>query len=141
MFRFSLVRLLRRLFEGATTESGTRGVVFWQERATVPRRATGSSPSACRALAGIRWRCHASVEDRWQRLGLGAILLGEILPAGGQREICEFRADVLAYNGGMLRLLAHHTDVERRRTLQGIAEISVRRRKPPLSADVDAMQR
>jgi len=81
------------------------------------------------------------VEDRWQRLGLGAILLEEILRAGGQRGIFEFRADVLAYNSGMLRVLAHHTDVARRRTLQGIAEISFRRRRPLRVADVDAMRR
>src|SRR5882724_12837807 len=58
--------------------------------------------------------------------------LEEILRAGGQRGICEFRADVLAYNGGMLRLLARHTDVTRRRTQRGIAEISFRRRSPVL---------
>ena len=81
------------------------------------------------------------MEDRWQRLGLGTMLLEEILRAGGQRGIREFRADVLASNGGMLRLLAHHTDVAWRRTLQGIAEISFRRRSPLGVTDVDAMQR
>src|SRR5262245_45215743 len=71
------------------------------------------------------------VEDRWQRLGLGPILLETILRAGGERGILEYRADVLAYNGRMLRLLARNTDITRRRTQHGIAEITFRRRTMP----------
>jgi GNAT superfamily N-acetyltransferase len=68
------------------------------------------------------------VEDAWQRLGLGTILLGELLHASGQRGICEFRADVLKSNDRMLRLLARHTDVTRRRTQHGVTEIFFHRR-------------
>jgi GNAT superfamily N-acetyltransferase len=35
------------------------------------------------------------VEDGWQGLGLGSILLKEILHAGAQRGIRHFKADVL----------------------------------------------
>ena len=68
------------------------------------------------------------VEDRWQRLGLGGILLDEILRAGEQRGYHEFRADVLTYNRRMLQLLSSHTDVTRRRTQDGVTELVFRRR-------------
>jgi GNAT superfamily N-acetyltransferase len=68
------------------------------------------------------------VEDAWQGLGLGAILLEEILRAAGRRGVCEFRADVLTSNGRMLRLLAHHVDVTRRTRRQEVTEIFFRHR-------------
>lgn len=42
------------------------------------------------------------VEDAWQRIGLGAILVAHILQAGEQRGIDDFRADVLTTNDAML---------------------------------------
>jgi len=45
---------------------------------------------------------------------VGAILLAQILQAGEQRGIDDFRADVLTTNDAMLGLLARHTDVTRR---------------------------
>ena len=69
------------------------------------------------------------VEDAWQRLGLGAILLAHILQAGEQRGIADFRADVLTSNQAMLRLLATRTEVTRRRVQPyGVTEILFRRR-------------
>ena len=69
------------------------------------------------------------VEDAWQRLGLGAILLAHILQAGEQRGIADFRADVLTSNQAMLRLLATRTEVTRRRVQPyGVTEIFFRRR-------------
>ncbi len=68
------------------------------------------------------------VEDAWQGLGLGGILLDEILQAGAQRGIREFRADVLADNRRMLELLARHTDVMAQTTEQGVTELILRPR-------------
>jgi GNAT superfamily N-acetyltransferase len=68
------------------------------------------------------------VEDAWQGLGLGRLLLDEILEAGAQRGIHEFRADVLADNRRMLALLARHTDVVQQTTEQGVTELIVRPR-------------
>ena len=68
------------------------------------------------------------VEDAWQGLGLGAILLEAILQAGESRGIHEFRADVLADNRRMLALLARHTDVVQQTTEQGVTELIVRPR-------------
>ena len=69
------------------------------------------------------------VEDAWQRIGLGAILLAQILQAGEQRGIDDFRADVLTTNDAMLGLLARHTDVTRRSVQQhGVTELFFRRR-------------
>ena len=53
------------------------------------------------------------VEDVWERIGLGAILLAQILQAGEQRGIDDFRADVLTTNAAMLCLLGRHTEVTR----------------------------
>src|SRR5438309_1977308 len=68
------------------------------------------------------------VEDRWQRLGLGTLLLDEILAEAAAHGIRELRADVLSHNRPMLHLLAQRTEIIRRTTDNGITEIHLRRR-------------
>ena len=68
------------------------------------------------------------VEDAWQRLGLGTRLLHELLRAAEARGIRAFRADVLATNQRMLRLLRRETTIVHGRTVEGVAEILFRRR-------------
>lgn len=68
------------------------------------------------------------VEDGWQGLGLGPILLEEILCAGEQRGIRQFSADVLTDNRRALSLLARHTAITRRTASDGITSIVFRRR-------------
>jgi GNAT superfamily N-acetyltransferase len=68
------------------------------------------------------------VEDGWQGLGLGPILLEEILRAGEQRGIRQFSADVLTENHRALSLLVRHTAITRRTASDGIASIVFRRR-------------
>ena len=64
------------------------------------------------------------VEDGWQGLGLGPILLKEILHAGAQRGIRHFRADVLTENRRALRLLARHTNIAQSTTSDGVTRIT-----------------
>ena len=59
------------------------------------------------------------VADAWQGLGLGPLLLEEILRAGEQRGIREFSADVLTDNRHALRLLSRHTAITRRTVASG----------------------
>ena len=73
------------------------------------------------------------VEDGWQGLGLGSILLEEILRAGEQRGITEFSADVLTENRHALTLLARHTAITRRTVNYGVAGIVFRRRVDSLA--------
>ena len=73
------------------------------------------------------------VEDGWQGLGLGSILLEEILRAGEQRGITEFSADVLTENRHALTLLARHTAIMRRTASHGVATIVFRRRVDSLA--------
>jgi hypothetical protein len=54
--------------------------------------------------------------------------LHEILEAGVQHGMREFRADVLADNRRMLDLLTRHTDIVERDTSQGITELVLRPR-------------
>ncbi|HEY7653237.1 MAG TPA: GNAT family N-acetyltransferase [Methylomirabilota bacterium] len=68
------------------------------------------------------------VEDGWQGRGLGAVLLEAVLSAAEARGIRRFRADVLADNHRMLRLLATHTLVEERKTEEGVTGLHFRRR-------------
>jgi GNAT superfamily N-acetyltransferase len=68
------------------------------------------------------------VEDAWQGLGLGSILLEEILRAAEDRGIYRFSADVLTENGRMLRLLGAHTAITRRTTASGVTSLAFRRR-------------
>ena len=69
------------------------------------------------------------IEDGWQGLGLGPILLKEILHAGAQRGIRHFRADVLTENRRALRLLARYTHIAQSSTSDGVTSIAFRRRE------------
>jgi GNAT superfamily N-acetyltransferase len=68
------------------------------------------------------------VEDGSQGLGLGSLLLEEILEAGEQRGIVQFSADVLTDNRRALGLLARHTVITRRTTSDGVTSLVFRRR-------------
>ncbi len=68
------------------------------------------------------------VADAWQGLGLGPLLLEEILHAGEQRGIHEFSADVLTDNRRALRLLARHTAIARRTVASGVTSVVFSRR-------------
>jgi RimJ/RimL family protein N-acetyltransferase len=68
------------------------------------------------------------VADDWQGLGLGSLLLEEILRAGEQREIHEFSADVLTENYRALRLLARRTAITRRTVASGVTSVLFGRR-------------
>jgi len=63
------------------------------------------------------------VEDGWQGLGLGPILLEDILRAGEQRGIHQFSADVLTDNRRVLRLLARYTTITQRTTSDGVERL------------------
>ena len=67
------------------------------------------------------------VEDSWQGRGLGGILLDAVLGAAEARGIRRFRAYVLADNHRMLRLLATRTQVEERKTEEGVTGLWFRR--------------
>ena len=68
------------------------------------------------------------VEDGWQGRGLGAILLEGVLGAADAHGLRRFRAYVLADNHRMLRLLATHTEVDERKTEEGVTGLRFRRR-------------
>ena len=61
------------------------------------------------------------VLDQWQNRGLGRALLREVLRVGKSNGILRFRADVLAENRRMLRLLAQETEILERKTEAGVA--------------------
>jgi RimJ/RimL family protein N-acetyltransferase len=61
--------------------------------------------------------------DEWQNRGLGRILLRAILRAGEANGIARFRADVLAENRRMLRLLATEARIMERKTEAGITSL------------------
>jgi RimJ/RimL family protein N-acetyltransferase len=65
------------------------------------------------------------VVDDWQNRGLGRILLREILRAAEGNGIHRFRADVLAENRRMLRLLATDTHIEHWKTEGCVTTISL----------------
>ena len=73
------------------------------------------------------------VEDGWQGLGLGSILLEEICRAGEQQGITQFSADVLTENRRALTMLARHTAITRRTADHGVAGIVFRRRVDSLA--------
>jgi RimJ/RimL family protein N-acetyltransferase len=60
------------------------------------------------------------IADQWQNRGLGRILLRAILQAAESNGIHRFRADVLAENRRMARLLATETRILERKTEAGI---------------------
>ena len=68
------------------------------------------------------------VADGWQGLGLGSLLLEEILRAREQRGIHEFSADVLTDNRRALHLLSRHTAITRRAVASGVTSVVFRRR-------------
>jgi RimJ/RimL family protein N-acetyltransferase len=78
------------------------------------------------------------VEDAWQGQGLGSILLNQLLRAGEARGFITFRADVLAENRRMLRLLTRHMDIVQRAADHGVMTILFRRLAPPLDASMCA---
>src|SRR3989449_11256773 len=63
------------------------------------------------------------VADGWQGLGLGSLLLGEILRAGEQRGVHQFSADVLTENRRALRLLARYTAITRLAVASGVPSV------------------
>lgn len=67
------------------------------------------------------------VEDGWQGRGLGGILLDAVLGAAEARGIHRFSAYVQADNHRMLRLLATRTQVEDRKTEEGVTGLRFRR--------------
>jgi RimJ/RimL family protein N-acetyltransferase len=67
------------------------------------------------------------VEDGWQGRGLGGLLLEAVLGAADARGIRRFRAYVQADNHRMLRLLATRTQVEDRKTEEGVTGLWFRR--------------
>jgi len=68
------------------------------------------------------------VADGWQGLGLGSLLLEEILRAGEQRGVHQFSADVLTENRRALRLLARYTAITRRAVACGVTSVVFGRR-------------
>src|SRR5437016_14342869 len=68
------------------------------------------------------------VADGWQGLGLGSLLLEEILRAGEQRGLHGFSADVLMHIRRALRLLARRATVRRRPRGHGLLSVTFRRR-------------
>lgn len=68
------------------------------------------------------------VGDAWQGLGLGSLLLEELLSAAAERGIEQFSADVLAENRQALRLLARHTTITARTIDSGVVHLVFRRR-------------
>ena len=63
------------------------------------------------------------IVDDWQNRGLGRILLREILRAAGRNGIHRFRADVLAENRRMMRLLATEGRILDRKTGAGVTTV------------------
>ena len=68
------------------------------------------------------------VADGWQGLGLGSLLLEEILHAGEQRGIHKFSADVLTDNRRALGLISRHTAITRRSVAGGVTSVVFDRR-------------
>ena len=108
-------------------------VDYRQRMAVVAEVDTGHEPE----LIGVaRYGCSDGettadlglvVEDGWQGLGLGSILLEEICRAGEQQGITQFSADVLTENRRALTMLARHTTIVRRTASHGVAGIVFRR--------------
>jgi GNAT superfamily N-acetyltransferase len=63
------------------------------------------------------------VADGWQGLGLGSLLLEEILAAGERRGFYRFSADVLTDNRRALRLLAQHSTITHRTVSDGVTSL------------------
>jgi GNAT superfamily N-acetyltransferase len=63
------------------------------------------------------------VQDGWQGLGLGAILLTDVIGAAEARGIHRFQAYCLADNYRMLKLLTELTEVRERKTEEGVTAV------------------
>jgi GNAT superfamily N-acetyltransferase len=70
------------------------------------------------------------VQDGWQGLGLGRLLLHQLLRAARANGIERFRAWVLADNRRMLDLLERFTDIRKRTLQQGVVELVFSSRDP-----------
>lgn len=68
------------------------------------------------------------VVDEWQDLGLGRILLRNVLRAAKRNGIRRFRAYLLAENSRILRLLATETRIEEWSVTAGMATLSLTHR-------------
>jgi GNAT superfamily N-acetyltransferase len=66
------------------------------------------------------------VLDAWQDRGLGRVLLREILRVAQENGIHRFRADVLADNRRMLKLLAGEAEIVNRTMEAGVITLSLR---------------
>ena len=63
------------------------------------------------------------IMDEWQNRGLGRIMLREIMRAAERNGIHRFRADVLADNRRMQRLIATEGQIQERKTEAGVTSI------------------
>jgi GNAT superfamily N-acetyltransferase len=135
--RLSLRTVFQRFFSPRrlrTEDAYALANVDYRERmALVAEVETGQEPSLI-AVARYGPAGEAAVvdiglvvEDGWQGLGLGSILLTELLQAGAQRGVQYFKADVLTENYRALRLLARHTYITQRATSAGVTSITLRR--------------
>ena len=70
--------------------------------------------------------------DEWQNRGLGRILLRAVLRAAEANGISHFRADVLAENWRMLRLLATEAQISERKTEAGVTTLVLSFRQSPV---------
>jgi len=68
------------------------------------------------------------VEDAWQGRGVGSLLLDALLAAAETRGQRRFKADVLADNRPMLRVLSRLAEVRRRELDHGVLTIEFERR-------------
>jgi RimJ/RimL family protein N-acetyltransferase len=66
------------------------------------------------------------IVDEWQGRGLGRLLIREIVRAAESNGINRFRADVLAENRRMLRLLAEELQILERKTEGGVTSLLLR---------------
>src|SRR5262249_39462956 len=64
------------------------------------------------------------IEDAWQGLGLGHLLLGDLFAAAEARGIHRFQADILSENRRMLTLLTHVARIESSSTEMGVTELT-----------------
>jgi RimJ/RimL family protein N-acetyltransferase len=69
------------------------------------------------------------VEDAWQHRGLGGLLRDALLAAAEARGFRRFRADVLADNRPMLRVLSRVADIRGRTLDGGVLTIDFERRR------------
>jgi len=67
------------------------------------------------------------VLDQWQNRGLGRLMLRRIVDVAEENGIHRFRADVLAENRRMLRLLASELQIEDRKIEAGVVTFSLKR--------------